>query len=105
MEFAVDIVAQRRYLEEDEKFKKLILEEVSGDVDLPKGFNHFVASIVAPGVSGWSSSPGGAFTHWKSAAFARRTPEAVIDSNFPKQTFHLSPMQDEWILAVLSPFS
>jgi len=65
MEFAVDIVAQRRYLEEDEKFKKLILEEVSGDVDLPKGFNHFVASIVAPGVSGWSSSPGGAFTHWK----------------------------------------
>jgi len=30
---------------------------------LPKGFNHFVASIVAPGASGWSSSPGGAFTH------------------------------------------
>jgi len=41
---------------------------------LPKGFNHFVASIVAPGASGWSISPGGAFTHWKSAAFARRTP-------------------------------
>jgi len=30
--------------------------------------------MTAPVASGWSISPGGAFTHWKSAAFARRTP-------------------------------
>ena len=32
--------------------------------------------MTAPVASGWSISPGGAFTHWKSAAFARRTPYA-----------------------------
>ena len=32
---------------------------------LSEGFNHFVTSIVAPAASGWSISPGGAFTHWK----------------------------------------
>jgi hypothetical protein len=45
---------------------------------LTEGFNHFVTSIVAPVASGWSKLPGGAFTHWKSAAFARRTPRADI---------------------------
>ena len=45
---------------------------------LTEGFNHFVTSIVAPVASGWSRLPGGACTHWNSAAFARRTPEAVI---------------------------
>jgi hypothetical protein len=34
--------------------------------------------MTAPVASGWSISPGGAFTHWKSAAFARRTPIAAI---------------------------
>jgi hypothetical protein len=33
--------------------------------------------MTAPVASGWSISPGGAFTHWKSAAFARRTPSAA----------------------------
>ena len=41
---------------------------------LSEGFSHFVTSIAAPVASGWSISPGGACTHWKSAAFARRTP-------------------------------
>ena len=45
---------------------------------LPEGFNHVVTSIVAPVASGWSGLPGGVCTHWKSAAFARRTPEAVV---------------------------
>ena len=32
---------------------------------LPEGFSHFVTSMTAPVASGWSTSPGGAFTHWK----------------------------------------
>jgi len=44
--------------------------------------------MTAPVASGWSISPGGAFTHWKSAAFARRTPFAVLGS-FGKPTFNL----------------
>jgi len=43
------------------------------------GFNHFVASTVAPVASGWSRLPGGTFTHWESAALTRRTPMAVIE--------------------------
>ena len=34
--------------------------------------------MTAPVASGWSDWPGGAFTHWKSAAFARRTSKAEI---------------------------
>ena len=34
----------------------------------------------APVASGWSESPGGPCTHWKSAALSRRTWEAVIRS-------------------------
>ena len=34
--------------------------------------------MIAPVVSGWSILPGGTCTHWKSAAFARRTPIPVI---------------------------
>uniref|UniRef100_Q47I86 Uncharacterized protein n=1 Tax=Dechloromonas aromatica (strain RCB) TaxID=159087 RepID=Q47I86_DECAR len=45
---------------------------------LSEGFSHFVTSMTAPVASGWSISPGGAFTHWKSAAFARRTPVADL---------------------------
>ncbi len=45
MEYVVDIVAQRRYLEEDEKFKKLILEEVSGDVDLTAACRRYIESL------------------------------------------------------------
>src|SRR6201986_5026110 len=33
---------------------------------LSEGFRHFVASMPAPVASGWSESPGGACTHWKS---------------------------------------
>jgi hypothetical protein len=47
MEFTVDIVAQRRYLEEDEKFKKSILEEVSGDVDLTATCRCYIESLSA----------------------------------------------------------
>ena len=42
------------------------------------GFNRFVTSTVAPVASGWSRLPGGIFTHWESAAVARRTPKAEI---------------------------
>jgi hypothetical protein len=34
-----------------------------------EGFSHFVTSMTAPVASGWSESPGGSRTHWKSAAF------------------------------------
>ena len=47
---------------------------------VPEGFSHFVTSMTAPVASGWSISPGGAFTHWKSAALARRTPNAALGS-------------------------
>lgn len=47
MEFTVDIVAQRGYLEEDEKFKKLILEEISGDVDLMAACRRYIESLSA----------------------------------------------------------
>ena len=33
--------------------------------DLFEGFSHFVTSMTAPIASGWSESPGGACTHWK----------------------------------------
>src|ERR1700745_2105796 len=46
---------------------------------LIEGFSHFVTSMTAPIVSGWSESPGGPCTHWKSAALSRRTPIADID--------------------------
>ncbi|MDB5923930.1 MAG: hypothetical protein JWN13_2866, partial [Betaproteobacteria bacterium] len=36
---------------------------------LTEGFNHFVASIVAPVASGWSGLPGGACTHWKAPPY------------------------------------
>lgn len=47
MEFTVDIAAQRRYLEEDEKFKKAILNEVSEDVDLKAACRRYVESLSA----------------------------------------------------------
>jgi hypothetical protein len=48
---------------------------------LAEGFNHVVASIVAPGASGWSSSPGGAFTHWKAPPLHGAHPEVAVSSN------------------------
>jgi hypothetical protein len=45
MEFTVDIAAQRRYLEEDEKFKKAILDEISEDVDLKAASRRYVESL------------------------------------------------------------
>lgn len=47
MEYTVDMLAQRRYLEEDEKFKKLILKEVSGDVDLTAACRRYIESLSA----------------------------------------------------------
>jgi hypothetical protein len=48
---------------------------------LPEGFSHFVTSMTAPVASGWSNLPGGACTHWKSAAFSRRTCIADLAPN------------------------
>src|SRR5258705_9633822 len=36
---------------------------------LPGGFNHFVTSMIAPVTSGWSISPGGICTHWKTPPY------------------------------------
>lgn len=47
MEFTVDIAVQRRYLEEDEKFKKTILNEVFGDVDLTAACRRYIESLSA----------------------------------------------------------
>jgi hypothetical protein len=47
MEFTVDIAAQRRYLEEDKKFKKTVLDEVTGDVDLTAACRRYVESLSA----------------------------------------------------------
>jgi hypothetical protein len=57
MEFTVDIAVQRRYLEEDKKFKKTVLAEVTGDVDIKaacrsyvellSGINEFARNLVA----------------------------------------------------------
>ena len=43
-----------------------------------RGFNHFVTSIVCSGCFRLERLPGGTFTHWESAAFARRTLKADI---------------------------
>src|ERR1700731_3410499 len=48
---------------------------------LSEGFRHFVSSMPAPVASGWSESPGGACTHWKSAALSRRTWQADLYRN------------------------
>jgi hypothetical protein len=45
MEFTVDIAARRRYLEEDKKFKKSVLDEVAGDVDLTAACRRYVESL------------------------------------------------------------
>src|SRR6516165_8935258 len=45
---------------------------------LSEGFRHFVSSMPAPIASGWSESPGGPRTHWKSAALSRRTPLTAV---------------------------
>jgi hypothetical protein len=47
MEFSVHIAAQRSYLEEDEKFKKAVLNEISKDVDLIAASRQYLESISA----------------------------------------------------------
>ena len=47
MEFTVDIYAQRENLAANEKFKKSILAELSGDVDLKATCRQYVESISA----------------------------------------------------------
>lgn len=47
MEFTVDIAAQRSYLEEDKKFKKAVLDEVTDDVDLTTACRRYVESLSA----------------------------------------------------------
>jgi hypothetical protein len=45
---------------------------------LIEGFSHFVTSMTAPIASGWSDCRGWDLHPLESAAFARRTPRAVI---------------------------
>ena len=45
MEFSVHIAAQRSHLEEDEKFKKSVLNEISKDVDLIATARRYLESI------------------------------------------------------------
>jgi hypothetical protein len=47
MEFSVYIAAQRAFLEEDEKFKKTILNEASDDVDLVATSRRYIESLSA----------------------------------------------------------
>lgn len=47
LEFTVDIAAQRSYLEEDEKFKKAVLDEISADVDLKAASRCYIESVSA----------------------------------------------------------
>lgn len=47
MEFSVHIAAKRSYLEEDEKFKKAILGEISKDIDLMAASRRYIESISA----------------------------------------------------------
>lgn len=47
MEFTVDICAQRRYLEEDKKFKRAVLDEMTDDVDLTAACRRYVESLSA----------------------------------------------------------
>lgn len=47
MEFSVHMSAQRSYLEEDGKFKKSILKEMAGDVDLVAASRRYIESISA----------------------------------------------------------
>ena len=48
---------------------------------LSEGFSHFVSSMTAPVASGWSEFAGWGFHPLESAAFARRTPKAVMLAN------------------------
>ncbi len=48
-----------------------------------EGFSHFVTSMTAPITSGWSISPGGAFTHWKAPPLHGAHPLQSLDfANF-----------------------
>jgi len=47
MEFSIHITAQRSYLEEDEKFKKTVLNEITGDVNLIAASRRYLESISA----------------------------------------------------------
>jgi hypothetical protein len=47
---------------------------------LPEGFNHFVSSMIAPVASGWSISPGGAYTRWKAPPFHGAHPLRTVES-------------------------
>lgn len=47
MEFSIQIAAQRSYLEEDDKFKKTVLKEITGDVDLIAASRRYLESISA----------------------------------------------------------
>lgn len=45
MEFYIQIAAQRTFLEEDDKFKKAVLKEISNDIDLIAASRQYLESI------------------------------------------------------------
>jgi len=61
---------------------------------LTRGFRHFVTSMPAPVASHWSDLAGWALHPLESAAFSRRTPEAVIRDHTvePQRRDRLSPI-------------
>src|SRR5271156_2827881 len=50
---------------------------------LSEGFRHFVSSMPAPVASGWSESPGGACTHWKTPPYHGAHPQPTSSSTAP----------------------
>lgn len=57
-----------------------------------EGFSHFVTSITAPVASGWSTLAGWDSHPLESAAFARRTPLAVVrQGKFEAEKLKLGP--------------
>ena len=49
---------------------------------LSEGFRHFVSSMPAPVASGWSESPGGARTHWKTPPYHGAHPLRTLAPDF-----------------------
>ena len=63
-------------LDSNKRFRQLIL--VPPLPRFPSAISHFVTSMTAPTASGWSEIAGWDSHPLENAAFARRTPKAVI---------------------------
>ena len=58
-----------------------------------EGFSHFVTSMTAPVASGWSVSPGGAFTHWKAPPFTARALQRTLQEFLGDKLFGESTLR------------